>query len=1478
MQIYSIKVQKMLLIFVILAFYYTVCPQGSIWFPEKLDYFAKSMTISKACDKMENSDKAFADEIMGAAHRFPQKDNDIWYIIDSQWLDDFAAYYKEDSVSSSTTKPPGPIDNSRILEVRPNSNEQTLKDGLRENEDFYIIPTDAWDKLVEKYGLVSGQKPIARKVISRYSSNKTEYRYVEVYPLELTVYKHNDRSNIKQLTLSIASTFDDLIRAVNSAFDLDLENFRLYVKLEGDLFELINPKDTSTFLYELDLSPKQTIVIDTQEDGKWSMANVSSSKQVVTGSSSPSLPAAQHISLATPGLCGLTNLGNTCFMNSTIQCLSNIPPLSRYFLSEQYIDELNEKNPLGMRGELARAYADVICNMWSGRHYTYMPRMFKNTVGRFQPMFSGYQQQDSQELMAFLLDGLHEDLNRIKKKPYVVAKDSEDRPDEELATEAWRSYKLRNDSIILDLFHGLLKSTVVCPECDKVSITFDPFCYLSLPLPEKSDRLLVINFVPLDADIPISQHVVGVNKTQTFMHVSEMLSSMVKVPSNRLIFAEVNDTMMIQLINVNDTLYKFTLRGDRLSNKIVAYETRPESKDEPMVTVCIFQKRLKSPGNPDGDWVLIGMPHLIRVPRSSASGIALYDNVLISLARYVDKPYRSKLVSVAVDKKAGGSNSENDEGFTEDDSEESVLSMVYTGISGIEEGRSLTSGPQVQLRSTDRTYCVAVKWNPSTVLVASVINKLQRNLTCASRSFRNKIDTLVSFPITNLDMSKWCIAKDCEPALYDLVSISNHYGGLGSGHYTAFAKNCDTKRWYNFDDMHVSVVSEEDIVTKEAYVLIYLRQSKKVSPAESDVDMELLLLIRFFFKMHNDKTFSQVDYGPHQIYHLEADDGVIKSVGWPNKAYGQWVKQRWIIHSSSFQSNVTQFHVEFQSPFSVEAGPYGGCVDHLSAYDEQYYDPLVVKPCEMSSHEPLWRFCGKHLPQTQSIQTNKVVIEFCSAPGKPESVYVGFSFSWYFQSVVPFVTTTILPKPVEICGEDDENTPKGIKLDENDEISHFGQIIGSHRAEANSWQWIAAVYVDQKLICGGTLIGSKWVLTSSACLHSLLHDMHVKLGVHDVGEDYLENEETQITCQVVERFRSVDNDDNHDGLALLKINCARAFPISIIPICLSDDPTLITGTDNLAVVIGWNNMTSSEKTPSLLQQAVVELVDDQPCLDAYTSSIDKNTICIQSFQGGQYISATDVGGPLIVHQNNAWYLYGVATTKLFPAVNERQYELHSIYLNVNMTWICPEKKHFCYGFVINFSLQQSASQISNCRVFSITYPCGHHRLERIGWHATCGRISFHLCASLVANFCTKSCVTNPSNMNILDLDVPPKNSAFNTYTSGMTSLKNSVLDCPNRKSLSRTVYVRLDVVIEQSLLVLPSHLDNYLASIGPRAFHCRAANSNETSQLRRLALLSAIDSNCYTLKVTNDVSQTKIPNRERSYSSIDSVQSNSPAR
>lgn len=120
---------------------------------------------------------------------------------------------------------------------------------------------------------------------------------------------------------------------------------------------------------------------------------------------------------------------------------------------------------------------------------SYAPREFKSTIGRFGPSFSGYGQQDSQEFLAFLLDGLHEDLNRIHKKPYIEKPESTDEmvgneaAIAELADKCWDIYKARNDSAVADLFGGQYKSTLVCPVCAKVSITFDPFMDLTLPLP-----------------------------------------------------------------------------------------------------------------------------------------------------------------------------------------------------------------------------------------------------------------------------------------------------------------------------------------------------------------------------------------------------------------------------------------------------------------------------------------------------------------------------------------------------------------------------------------------------------------------------------------------------------------------------------------------------------------------------------------------------------------------------------------------------------------------------------------------------------------------------------------------------------------------------------------------------------------------------------------------------------------------------------
>ena len=86
------------------------------------------------------------------------------------------------------------------------------------------------------------------------------------------------------------------------------------------------------------------------------------------------------------GLVGLQNLGNTCFMNTTLQCIVNCYELTNYFLNDSFKKDLNVTNPLGSQGTIARAYANIVKNIYYGTSSVFSPWSFKRSIGNFQPM------------------------------------------------------------------------------------------------------------------------------------------------------------------------------------------------------------------------------------------------------------------------------------------------------------------------------------------------------------------------------------------------------------------------------------------------------------------------------------------------------------------------------------------------------------------------------------------------------------------------------------------------------------------------------------------------------------------------------------------------------------------------------------------------------------------------------------------------------------------------------------------------------------------------------------------------------------------------------------------------------------------------------------------------------------------------------------------------------------------------------------
>jgi len=429
---------------------------------------------------------------------------------------------------------------------------------------FQLVPPLVWQALQAWH---DGGPPIHRSVTYTKSSNNANKgasvaeAEIELYPFFLTIALADKKSGqprpfqqcvpvSKFKPVHILVT--DLCRSLQYETENIKENARLWMidntddgVEEAHVLDLEHSlRDQNVKKVMFDGSILMLILELKNEKGEWPRGEISTS--IETGEESDNEEKNESTKVG-DGIVGLYNMGNTCYLNSSIQCLSHTPLLRQYFTSKAYLKDINTTNIFGHQGRLAQVSAVLINQLWKPHGNarsrislttsynssnaplpcpSLTPKSFKEAIGKFNDHFAGNEQHDAQELLSYLLGGLSEDLNRIESKPYIEQPDSDGRPDKELADIWWRNHLLREMSIIVALFTGQYKSLLTCKACRYESARFEPFMYLQLPLPE--DDLVTASLVlfPLKNSNSVMKYSVRVRQDGSVRDVLLELSKM----------------------------------------------------------------------------------------------------------------------------------------------------------------------------------------------------------------------------------------------------------------------------------------------------------------------------------------------------------------------------------------------------------------------------------------------------------------------------------------------------------------------------------------------------------------------------------------------------------------------------------------------------------------------------------------------------------------------------------------------------------------------------------------------------------------------------------------------------------------------------------------------------------------------------------------------------------------------------------------
>ena len=341
---------------------------------------------------------------------------------------------------------------------------------------------------------------------------RNKHYEIEVFPTFLIFYK---MENIIKKGLKDISTFKQILDTISKENKKFIYNkfsrktkVRTIIDQMQDFFEnKLTPITARLWFYlnnKVEIIPYDdtlekhgitnvTIaIIETKKNGLWQIdsLNLNSKEE-------------QNINDISP-LVGLSNVGNSCYMNSVLQIFFNIPEMKNIFLkNSEASEETDERNKDLFSQDLLhfifkehknnfllKSFLNLLRLKWIGLKKTLNPKIFKETCGKYNNTFMEDEQQDAYDFYTFLLDTLHEESNIKFTKEEIKISNNDYSNEQDLANEYWANIIRNNASYFYALFMGQIQSKLICSECHKQKIKFEPINALNLPIPE-SDKYVI---------------------------------------------------------------------------------------------------------------------------------------------------------------------------------------------------------------------------------------------------------------------------------------------------------------------------------------------------------------------------------------------------------------------------------------------------------------------------------------------------------------------------------------------------------------------------------------------------------------------------------------------------------------------------------------------------------------------------------------------------------------------------------------------------------------------------------------------------------------------------------------------------------------------------------------------------------------------------------------------------------------------------